>query len=114
MFVIFGHSGHRETVADTEKKVCPYCGNERQFFLTHRYTAHHIFFLPIFSAGHVFHNACSNCGRGDELSMAEAEAMIGRAPVSWFSRFGWSIPFIVVGGWWVILTVVFQLAKLFR
>jgi len=114
MFVIFGYSGHRETVADTEKKFCPHCQTERQFFLTHRYTAYHVFFLPIFSTDRVFHNACSHCGHGDELTMAEAQALIGRPPVSWLSRFGWSVPFIVIGGWWLALTAVFQLAKLLR
>lgn len=114
MFIIFGNGSHQSKLDDTEKRVCPHCGAVRQFSLFHQYRSSHVFFLPIFSSDHIFIDACNNCLQGDYLSMQEAEARIGREPISWFSRFGWTVPFIFIGGWWVIFALVFQLAKLIR
>jgi hypothetical protein len=114
MFIIFGYSDESKVLDDTEKKVCRFCGNEKQFNLLYRYRSHHFFFLPVHTSGGILSDVCSNCGRGEEITFKQAKERFGRNPVSWLTRYGWTIPIIYIGGSFLAMWLVFNLAKFIK
>jgi hypothetical protein len=109
--MIFGYQDERKVLDDTEIKLCPFCGNEKQFNLVYYYRSYHVYFIPILSGGKTLIDACSNCGRGEKIDFEQAKVKLGRNPIPWLTRYGWTIPFIFVGGLILSMWLVVNLAK---
>ena len=102
--IIWGSRGNVMTLGKVEKRYCPTCEKERDFFISVTYRYGHVFWIPLFSWSTKYFYHCSVCNKGLELEGSKLQPYLSSSPKSWMHKYGW----FVVGAIVVILILIFS------
>jgi len=104
IMIIFGEKGNEMTLGRVDRRYCPTCEKERDFYISLIYRYGHVFWIPLFSYSTKYFYHCSVCGYGTELKGRDLNPYLTSNPKPWMHRFGW----VVVLGIIVILIAIFS------
>ncbi|NMR28576.1 zinc-ribbon domain-containing protein [Crystallibacter degradans] len=75
MLILFGFT-RRPRVLATRPGTCPFCGVSGPQRLIEEAGKFSIFFIPIFTTSRRYYTECLNCGRQNEISRQQKDALL--------------------------------------
>ena len=102
--IIWGSGSGGGEISETEPQHCGTCEKARPFKLLVEYSYAHVYFFR-WVTRKKYHLACGICRRGVELTASEVEEKLGRNPIPFMTRFGWTIPVGLIGFAMLVLTI---------
>jgi hypothetical protein len=88
--IIWGSKGEVADLGPRESKQCPTCERERTFKLMLQYKVRHVWYVFKWITDKQYALVCDVCHRGQQLVTKTVEEKIGKPPIPFMSRWGWT------------------------
>jgi hypothetical protein len=92
MFYLWGSGGDRAVAGDGDVHLCPICNSTQSFDLVVDYRYWHAWYLISFVTRRTYSFICRRCGNGAVAKPAEYRGKLGKDPIPFVRRRGWTIP----------------------
>ncbi|WP_156116788.1 hypothetical protein [Massilia sp. 9096] len=87
--IIWGSGSGGADLGTTQTQHCATCERERPFNIFLQYKYAHLYYLR-WVTKKTYHLASDVCRRGSELPAGPVEANLGKNPIPFMTRFGWT------------------------
>ena len=96
--LVWGSKGEVADLGAQGQRHCPTCEKERTFKLLLQYKVSHIWYIFKWVSGKQYAVVCDVCQRGEKLVAKAVEAKLGKSPIPFMSRFGWTFLLALIAG----------------
>lgn len=94
MLYIWGSGGDRAVAAAAGSRACAICNTVQPFELVVDYRWFHVWYLLSWVTSRKYAFACTRCGNAVKAERAEYTPLLGKDPIPFLRRRGWTLPLL--------------------
>lgn len=94
MFYIWGSGGDRAVAAGAGTRTCAICNSPQPFNLVVDYRYFHFWYLLSWVTKRDYSFCCTRCNNGIKAERAEYAPLLGKDPIPFLRRRGWTLPLL--------------------
>jgi len=96
MFYIWGSGGDSAVAGNAGVRNCPICQSAQPFNIVVNYRYWHFWYLLSFVTRRRYSTVCTRCGNGTDAQRSDYEGKLGKDPIPFVRRRGWTIPLLAL------------------